>query len=172
MATRVSKKDKVTTKRERETLLTSHQSINMLSRTLGIKESAIKAWLAKNRPNYQQEFESHQHTDSRVVAALEKKLLTVEEEKKKLEEEIRAKVLAELQEKQDEDLKKAIELEKQNQNNSAMEDLMEHKEKDSKGNRRFVTIMTEPASMRGDEYRKVIKKNNLDQPHIHRPKRK
>ena len=168
MSIMVTKKDKVSTKLEKEVLLTSCKSINMLSRTLGIKESVIKAWMAKHRPNYQSEFENHKHTDTRVIAAIDKK----NEKEQVVQEEIKEKILSELKEKEDKKLKNAIEKEAQNQNNSAMEDLMQHKETDSKGNKRFVTIMTEPASMRGDEYRKFIKKNEIEQPHIHKPRRK
>lgn len=162
-----SKKDKVTTKKERETLLTSYQSINMLSRSLGIKESVIKAWMVKHRPTYQQEFESHEHTDSRVTAAIEKKV----DDRKAMEEEIRTQIMNELNAKKDAELQKELQTEIANNTNDAMEKLMAHKEIDSKGNRRFVTIMTPGASERGDEYRRYIKKNDLDQPHIHRPKR-
>ena len=101
-----SKKDKVTTKKERETLLTSYQSINMLSRTLGIKESVIKAWMVKNRPTYQQEFENHQHTDSRVTAAIEKKI----DDRKAIEEEIRTQIMNELNAKKDAELQKELQI--------------------------------------------------------------
>lgn len=164
------KKDKVTTKIEKEVLLNSCQTTNMLSRTLGIKESVVKDWLAKNRPNYEEEVANSKTKDPRTARVLEQK--KIEEEQKKVDDEVlRNKLLEEQKIKDDEDFKKELEKARQNADDSAMDKLMGHKETDSKGRRRFVTIMTPAASERGDEYRKVITANKLDQPHIHKPKK-
>lgn len=164
------KKDKVTTKIEKEVLMNSCQSTNMLARTLGIKESTVKEWLAKHRPNYDEEVAASKTKDPRTARILEQK--RVEEEQKKLDEEaLRNKILVEQKIKDEAEFQKELELARQNADNSAMEKLMGHKETDSNGRRRFVSIMTPAAAQRGDEYRKQIVKDKLSQSHIHKPKK-
>lgn len=140
----MAKKSTIDSKAEKMVLMSSTLSIEQLSNNLEIHKSTIKKFMQDNRPDYFVEFEKLKEIRKVVSEEKEKEKITqikTEEEKKRQAAEAKDDRIA---------------------NNDSIQKLMARKEKYG------VTIMTPPASERGDEVRKMVPKTILTDTVIHK----